>query len=166
MIAVNVDALVTVPGFGRIGLGTATVRNAGAITVMLTPSTADTRNNDPTVKRCERRARADGFGRMWVGNIFALRSTDSRQIYDHGDPAGPDNDATIMAMVSQADAIFCGWGDPGQFMGRGQQVMAVLASVGYTTQALRLTRAGQPGHPLYIGYAIRPQPLDELIVSG
>src|SRR5699024_7373053 len=121
--------------------------------LMLNPSTADARKNDPTVERVEHRAHAAGYGQMWVGNVFALRSTDPRQLYSHDDPVGPDNDAAIMAMAAQADAIFCGWGNHGQFMGRGEQVMTLLAEAGYTAQALRLTKAGEPGHPLYIGYA-------------
>ena len=40
--------------------------------VMLNPSTATEVQNDPTVERCERRARALGFGGFRVTNIFAL----------------------------------------------------------------------------------------------
>lgn len=133
---------------------------------MLNPSTADARKNDPTVERCERRARAAGFGCMGVGNIFALRSTDHRRLYSHEDPIGPNNDCAIMAMAAQADAIFCGWGNHGQLLDRGPQVMDMLLDAGYVPQALRLTQAGQPGHPLYIGYAAQPRPVDELAVSG
>jgi hypothetical protein len=39
--------------------------------VMLNPSTATEVQNDPTVERCERRARALGFGAFRVCNIFA-----------------------------------------------------------------------------------------------
>ncbi|WP_443069362.1 DUF1643 domain-containing protein, partial [Sulfitobacter sp. HI0129] len=46
--------------------------------VMLNPSKADEIANDPTVERCERRARALGFGAFRVTNIFAWRDTDPR----------------------------------------------------------------------------------------
>ena len=42
-----------------------------ALFVMLNPSTATEVQNDPTVERCERRARALGFGAFRVTNIFA-----------------------------------------------------------------------------------------------
>ena len=44
--------------------------------VLLNPSTADATRNDPTVERCERRARELGCGGIRVANLFALRSTD------------------------------------------------------------------------------------------
>ena len=49
-----------------------------ALFVMLNPSTATEFQNDPTVERCERRARALGFGAFRVANIFAFRATDPR----------------------------------------------------------------------------------------
>jgi len=42
-----------------------------ALFVMLNPSTATEVQNDPTVERCERRARTLGFGAFRVTNIFA-----------------------------------------------------------------------------------------------
>ena len=47
--------------------------------VMLNPSTATEVQNDPTVERCERRARALGYGAFRVTNIFAWRDTDPKK---------------------------------------------------------------------------------------
>ena len=47
--------------------------------VMLNPSTATEVQNDPTVERCEQRARALGFGAFCVTNIFAWRDTDPKK---------------------------------------------------------------------------------------
>ncbi len=57
--------------------------------VMLNPSTATEAQNDPTVERCERRARALGFGAFQVVNIFAFRATDPRVMRAASDPVGP-----------------------------------------------------------------------------
>lgn len=54
--------------------------------VLLNPSTADLSKNDPTVERCERRAKRMGFGGVEIVNLFALRSTDPQAIYSHIDP--------------------------------------------------------------------------------
>jgi len=56
-----------------------------ALFIMLNPSTATEFQNDPTVERCERRARALGFGAFRVTNIFAWR--DMKQF--HKAASGP-----------------------------------------------------------------------------
>ena len=48
--------------------------------VMLNPSTATEIQNDPTVERCERRARTLNFGSFRVTNIFAWRDTDPKKM--------------------------------------------------------------------------------------
>lgn len=78
--------------------------------VMLNPSTADELQNDPTVERCERRARSMGFGGLRVANIFAWRDTDPTALYALNDPVGPDNDAAIQESVLGAGLVVCAWG--------------------------------------------------------
>lgn len=120
--------------------------------LMLNPSTADEYQNDPTVERCERRARADGYGGLVVTNLFALRSTDPGALYLAADPIGPENDAAILREAQRAGRVICAWGIHGQHQGRGHQVAAMLLAAGVDLYALRVTGAGEPGHPLYIGY--------------
>ena len=67
-----------------------------ALFIMLNPSTATELQNDPTVERCERRARTLGFGAFRVTNIFAWRDTDPRKMRAAVDPIGPENDRTII----------------------------------------------------------------------
>ena len=127
-----------------------------ALFVMLNPSTATEVQNDPTVERCERRARALGFGAFAVTNIFAYRATDPLRMRGQADPVGPQNDQAIAEAVIWADQIICGWGSHGAHIGRGAQVGALLRSTGKPLFHLGLTQAGQPRHPLYIGYAVQP----------
>lgn len=124
--------------------------------VMLNPSTASELANDPTVERCERRARALGFGGFRVVNLFALRATDPRALRAAADPVGPDNDAALSDGMTWADAILCGWGGHGALHGRDRTVGAQLQQAGKPLWHLGLTQAGQPKHPLYIGYAVQP----------
>lgn len=133
---------------------------APAVFVMLNPSTADEIENDPTVKRCERRARASGFGGLRVANIFALRSTDPAALYDHDDPVGPENDAAIVESVVGAGLVVCAWGGHGNLHQRGEKVLRLLRSTGVTPHYLRLNKDGTPKHPLYVGYAVKPQAWD------
>ena len=126
--------------------------------VMLNPSTATEVQNDPTVERCERRARALGFGAFAVANIFAYRATDPRVMRGVADPVGPGIDAAIVDLAGAADMVVCAWGTHGAHLGRGAAVEALLRRQGRDLFHLGLTLAGAPKHPLYIGYAAPPVP--------
>lgn len=125
--------------------------------VMLNPSTATEAQNDPTVERCERRARALGFGGFQVVNIFAWRATDPKVMRAQADPVGAGNDAAILAAADWADRVICAWGSHGAHLGRGVAVEGLLRGLGRPLYQLGLTKAGQPKHPLYIGYDRQPE---------
>lgn len=129
-----------------------------ALFVMLNPSTATEVQNDPTVERCERRARALGFGAFRVLNIFAWRATDPRDMRAAADPVGPGNDAAILSSLPWADQVICAWGTHGAHQGRGPAVAAMLRGADVALFHLGLSKDGHPKHPLYIGYAVHPQP--------
>ena len=128
-----------------------------ALFVMLNPSTATEMQNDPTVERCERRARALGFGAFRVTNIFAWRDTDPAGMKRAADPVGPFNDTAIGQSAHWADLILCAWGTHGAHLGRGAAVATLLAGTGLHLHHLGLAQAGQPKHPLYISYARQPE---------
>lgn len=124
---------------------------------MLNPSKADEIANDPTVERCERRARALGFGAFRVVNIFAWRDTDPFAMKKRRWPVGPDNDAVLTDGADWADSILAAWGVHGAHRGRGTQVAAMLGATGKPLTHLGLTKDGHPRHPLYVSYATKPQ---------
>ncbi|MEM9717045.1 MAG: DUF1643 domain-containing protein [Pseudomonadota bacterium] len=128
-----------------------------ALFVMLNPSTATEVQNDPTVERCERRARALGFGAFRVTNIFAFRATDPRVMRAAPDPTGPANDDAITESAAWADQIICAWGIHGAHLNRGPEVEDLLRQTGQTLHHLGLSKAGHPKHPLYISYETQPQ---------
>ncbi len=128
-----------------------------AVFVMLNPSTATEIQNDPTVERCERRARALGFGAFRVVNIFAFRATDPTVMRAEADPIGPENDAAIHGSALWADRIVCAWGSHGAHLDRGRQVERLLRALDRPLWHLGLTQGGQPRHPLYIAYACQPE---------
>ena len=123
--------------------------------VMLNPSTADETKNDPTVERCERRARAWGGTGLEVVNIFAFRATDPESMKKQVDPVGPLNDEAIVAAAMGASWVVCAWGKHGAHKGRSAEVKSLLRSAGITPYALRVT-GGEPHHPLYIPYSCGP----------
>jgi hypothetical protein len=128
-----------------------------ALFIMLNPSKATELQNDPTVERCERRARALGFGAFRVTNIFAYRETDPHLMRKAADPVGPDNDAALVVAADWADTIICAWGTHGAHLARGAAVTQVLLATKRPLAALGLTKHGYPKHPLYISYSQQPE---------
>ncbi len=131
--------------------------------ILLNPSTADERRNDPTIERCERRARAHGFGAFRVVNIFGFRATDPADLRRAAAPVGPSNDRIVLRAVSTwagraGDCVACGWGAhgahriDGEPAGRGKSIERKLRRAGHALFHLGLTAEGHPRHPLYISY--------------
>jgi hypothetical protein len=124
--------------------------------VMLNPSTATEVQNDPTVERCERRARTLGFGAFRVANIFAWRDTDPKNMRAASDPVGPENDATLLQGAAWADQIIAAWGTHGAHRDRSAEVAALLKGCEVPLAHLGLSKAGHPKHPLYLPYTQQP----------
>jgi len=119
--------------------------------VMLNPSTADHDQFDPTLRRCRAFAIREGCNVMKIVNIYALRSTDPAALWTAADPIGPENDAMIEAVCEVADLVVCGWGAHGERNGRGDSVRFDLLRAGVKLHRLgRLTKGGEPRHPLYL----------------
>lgn len=134
--------------------------------VMLNPSTATEMQNDPTVERCERRARALGYGAFRVTNIFAWRNTDPREMRAAHDPVGPANDDAIRDAALWAQLVLCAWGTHGAHLNRGADAERLLRATGAPLFHLGLSKAGHPKHPLYIGYAEQPRPWGDTAASA
>ena len=125
--------------------------------VMLNPSTATEVQNDPTVERCERRARTLGFGGFRVTNIFAWRDTDPHNMRAAKSPIGPENDTAIQEACTWADQVIAAWGTHGGYLDRSTQVTELLRDCGKPLLHLGLSKQGHPKHPLYIAYTQQPE---------
>lgn len=118
--------------------------------LMLNPSTADELKSDQTVRRCERRALALGYGSVYVGNLFAVRSTKPQGIYWAPAPIGEWNDHYLLTMARQSSEIVCAWGNHGTHRGRSKAVLELLKGERFKLRHLGITQAGEPTHPLYM----------------
>lgn len=121
--------------------------------IMLNPSTADEIVSDPTVTRCENRAREWGYGGLIVTNIFAFRATDPKDMKAQDDPVGPENNGHIFHAALQSADIVCGWGTHGSYLGRDKHVIQLLQRHGIRPMSLGVTKDGHPRHPLYVPYS-------------
>jgi len=124
--------------------------------IMLNPSTATEVQNDPTIERCERRARFLGFGGFQAVNIFAFRATDPRDMRAAADPVGPDNDRLVLEGAHWADTVIAAWGVHGGHRDRGPAMAQHLRAAGVRLHQLGLTKDGHPRHPLYLPYSAQP----------
>lgn len=128
------------------------------VCVMLNPSTATELANDPTIARCETRARAGGFGGVRIVNLFAFRATDPRDLKRATAPVGPDNDTRLLTACAGAGLVLAGWGIHGAHLNRADAVLTMLRDKGVQIHTLGQTKDGHPRHPLYVGYATQPEP--------
>jgi hypothetical protein len=130
--------------------------------VMMNPSTADPFVDDPTVAKCQRYARAWGYGTLWVGNTFAYRATNQKHLMQVADPVGPQNDEWLLKMAAQAGIIVLAYGKPHKNLcQRGRDVAALLRHAGHKLHVLKLCNDGTPSHPLYLKGTLRPILLSE-----
>lgn len=135
--------------------------------VMLNPSTADATQDDPTIRKCIGFAKRAGYGAITVHNLFAVRATDPKEMRRLPDPVGPDNHDFITLMIEHAEGwrepVVCAWGAHGGFMEQDQTTMAWLERLDPALLwCLGKTRAGQPRHPLMLGYNTPFRRMDNL----
>ena len=118
--------------------------------IMLNPSTADAEKDDPTIRRCIGFAKARGYGRLVVTNLFALRSTNPAELMKAQNPMGEDNPYWLTSEIDRADRVVAAWGAHGLAVAPGQHLRAYCKQQHITLSTLGLTKQGAPRHPLYV----------------
>jgi len=127
--------------------------------LMLNPSTADEQKNDPTVERCERRARMWGYPAVIITNLFAVRATDPNDMLAHQNPTGRENDKWIVQAYAESIMTIAAWGAHGKHLQRSRRVRQDALG-GMPLKCLKYT-GGEPWHPLYLPYSLEPIDLPE-----
>ncbi len=112
----------------------------------LNPSTADAFQDDPTIRRCIGFAKDNGFGNLYVTNLFAYRATKPNDLMVAPDPVGPENDKWLQDIATQSDDLLFAWGNSGGFLDRNEMVLELLPQ----GLCLGKTKIGAPRHPLYV----------------
>jgi hypothetical protein len=133
----------------RFALSRAWKPNARVIGfILLNPSTADDKIDDPTVKKLIDFAKYNGFGGFLLANIFSLRSPDPKSLRAHRDPIGPSNDYWIQQVIRWSEQVICGWGNHGTYRQRGKEVKLLIPRA--KRFVFGFNNGGQPTHPLYL----------------
>jgi hypothetical protein len=122
---------------------------AKAMFVMLNPSTADAKKDDPTIRRCVGFAKEWGYGGIYVGNLYAYRTTNRKALNQVEDPVGPDNKFHVRKMAKLCEKIICAWGFS---QGPPPDWLRDVGNLFYLDQ----NKDGTPSHPLYLAKETTP----------
>lgn len=130
--------------------------NTAIAFIMVNPSTADASVDDATIRKCIGFAERHGFGRLIVGNKFAWRATDVKELQTAPDAIGPENDAYLGKIMGDADLIVAAWGPlsklPIRLRKRWLAIKSTADLLGKTLHCLGTAGDGQPRHPLMLAY--------------
>ncbi len=119
--------------------------------IMLNPSVAGATTNDPTITRVLNFVRGWGFSQYRTINLFALVSTDPKQLHSHNAPIGALNDKIISDTCRWASLIVLAWGNNGAYKDRDKEVLdLVYNNAGGEVMCFGTTKQGHPKHPLYL----------------
>lgn len=107
---------------------------------------------DPTSANCETIARRDGYAGVTMLNLWALRSTNPRELRGHPDPVGPRWGEVFDEAVRGAGFIVGAWGTAPYCAGtrvarhRIGEVVDRVSALGLDVCCLGRTSDGEPRH--------------------
>jgi hypothetical protein len=124
---------------------------------MVNPSTADASQDDATIRKVVGFSERMGAGWLIVGNKFAFRATDIKELRSIDDPLGPDNDRHLREIMKSAPLVIVAWGPlaklPLSLRGRWREIAAMADEIGCELMCLGTAQDGQPRHPLMLAYS-------------
>lgn len=126
----------------------------------LNPSTADETADDPTIRKLTTFAKKWGYGGFVIINVFALRSTNWRNLLHTLDPIGPSNEMTLkswayLCKVRGMKVVFM-WGRNAI---RVNQIWVKKVKQLFReneVECFELTLNKSPKHPLFLSANTKP----------
>ena len=155
-------AVISPCGIYRYRLERQTEGTGQTVVVMVNPSTADAERDDATIRKLKGFGSRNRWGRVIVGNLFAYRATDIRELANAADPIGPDNDAHLFDMLAGANQIVFAWGPtaklPRRLRARWKVIDAMIREIGQRAYSIGApAKDGHPCHPLMLPYNLELQ---------
>jgi hypothetical protein len=132
--------------------------DANTVVIMVNPSTADGTEDDQTIRKLKGFARHNGWSNLIVGNLFAYRATNVKELAQADDPVGPENDRYLRDMIGHRDTlrVIFAWGPvaklPYRLRQRWREVARMATYDGGPRFCLGVAKDGQPRHPLMLPY--------------
>lgn len=120
--------------------------NPAVVFIGLNPSTANETEPDNTIIKVCKIARNNGFGTLYMPNLFAIVSRDPAILDQVSDPVGPLNNHVLKEYAAYCECVVACWGNFKQAVGRSAEVSALI---GRKLSHLHINKNGSPKHPLY-----------------
>ncbi|MDG2397281.1 MAG: DUF1643 domain-containing protein [Flavobacteriaceae bacterium] len=111
--------------------------------IMLNPSKADSKKNDPTLRRVINFAKNWGFGGVYVGNLHCFISTNPKEISIENKFHREKNIQSIKKMFRKSKLIIYAWGN-------NRSTPSWLKMIIQDPYCIELNKNGIPKHPLYL----------------
>lgn len=122
--------------------------------VMLNPSTADSVEDDPTIRRCIGFAKRLECRELVVVNLYAYRATDWKELLKVEDPIGEKNDEQIRMSAQDASVVVAAWGAHVAHIPGGPKrvdaVIDIISASHVMVKCLGFCKNKEPRHPLMI----------------
>jgi len=112
------------------------------------PSIADSKVDDPSLRRMIGFGIREGFDGIQVGNLYAFRATKPKDLWNTKDPVGPCNMEALITLLSKSEKVIVGWGASAGMTPQRQKFL--LAADNMDLYCLGTTKSGEPRHPLYV----------------
>ncbi|HKR17677.1 DUF1643 domain-containing protein [Rhizorhapis sp.] len=126
--------------------------------IMVNPSTADAVEDDATIRKLIGFRNLYGWGNLIVGNLFAYRATDVRELASANDPIGPDNGYRLADIFLDAQQVIFAWGPSAKLPKRLRDHWRDVDSLARKMHLLPMSigapaKDGHPCHPLMLPYS-------------
>lgn len=123
----------------------------------INPSTADAEDDDATIRKMIGFVSRWGYSSFLVGNVFAYRATDVRELAAVPDPSGgTENINHLTAMIDECEFVVPCWGNeskvPRRLHAHFHIVRTMLRLYQKPVYTFGLTQSGDPKHPLMLPY--------------
>ena len=110
--------------------------------IMLNPSLADDKNDDPTIRRLISFTKKYNYGGFLVGNIFTTITPNPKEI-DKSKGISDKNFEKLLKLINKADQIVYAWGD-------NIEEPQLLKELVLNPKCFGKNLNGSPKHPLYL----------------
>lgn len=111
----------------------------------LNPSTANENKNDNTISKVIKIAKGNGYGGVYMMNLFSIVSSDPKVLQSDGlDLIGDNNDWLTTISGVCKDIVFA-WGNFKEAEQRSKEVIAMFEN----PLCIKKNKNGSPKHPLY-----------------